>query len=98
MKRFFQCVLMSFLVLTFSLPVTVSAQEVVEDVVLGKLIKFESEVLDEERQIMVYLPTGYDQTQTTYPVLYLLDEGYLYHSFCPSPLSPYKELFFSRTH
>jgi predicted alpha/beta superfamily hydrolase len=29
--------------------------------------------LGEERQIMVYLPDGYDQTTTKYPVLYLLD-------------------------
>jgi predicted alpha/beta superfamily hydrolase len=54
-------------------PASLGAQEVVEDVVLGKMIKFQSDVLNEEREIMVYLPTGYHQTQTNYPVLYLLD-------------------------
>jgi predicted alpha/beta superfamily hydrolase len=49
------------------------AQEKMEDVILGKRINFQSEILGEERQIMVYLPTGYHQTKTKYPVLYLLD-------------------------
>jgi predicted alpha/beta superfamily hydrolase len=51
----------------------VQAQEQMEDVILGKRINFQSEILEEERQIMVYLPTGYHQTKTKYPVLYLLD-------------------------
>jgi len=73
MKRFIQCVSILCLVMTFCLPANINAQEIVEDVILGKLIKFQSDVLDEERQIMVYLPTGYDQTKMNYPVLYLLD-------------------------
>jgi predicted alpha/beta superfamily hydrolase len=57
------------------------AQEKMEDVILGKMINFQSDVLGEEREIMVYLPTGYHQTQTTYPVLYLLDgRGHFQHA------------------
>jgi predicted alpha/beta superfamily hydrolase len=55
------------------LPITNLAQSNVEDVILGKSITFKSNVLGEDRRIMVYLPTGYEQTSTKYPVLYLLD-------------------------
>jgi predicted alpha/beta superfamily hydrolase len=65
----------SFFVLMLALivPIIIGAQEQMEDVLLGKRISFQSRVLNEERQIMVYLPTGYHQTTSKYPVLYLLD-------------------------
>jgi len=61
------------IVLMILIPLNGIAQNNTEDVVLGKTIQIESKVLGEERQIMVYLPPGYDQTSTKYPVLYLLD-------------------------
>jgi len=73
MKRFIQISTVMCLVLTVILPVNIYAQDNAEDVLIGKTIKLESKVLGEERQIMVYLPPGYDQTTTKYPVLYLLD-------------------------
>ncbi len=73
MKRFIKCSSILFLVMTFFLPVNINAQGSAEDVIIGKSIHLESKVLGEERQIMVYLPDGYDQTTTKYPVLYLLD-------------------------
>jgi len=73
MKRFIQISPILYLILTFCLPVNINAQNSDEDIILGKTIKLDSKVLDEERQIMVYLPTGYGQTGTKYPVLYLLD-------------------------
>lgn len=73
MSRYLQVCFLWCLVVFFLLPISTNAQEKMEDVKLGKLISFESEVLNEERQIMVYLPTGYHQTKTKYPVLYLLD-------------------------
>jgi predicted alpha/beta superfamily hydrolase len=81
MKRFMKCSLLLLLVMIFVLPISINAQEEMEDVVLGKLIPFQSNVLEEERQIMVYLPTGYHQAQTKYPVLYLLDgRGHFQHA------------------
>lgn len=46
------------------------AQE--ENFVLGKVVKLTSAELNEERTLNVYLPLGYDATQS-YPVIYLLD-------------------------
>lgn len=72
MKCFVKC---GFFMLLFIIlvPFQLFAQDIGEDVVLGKLISLESNVLGEERQIMVYVPRGYEQTTTKYPVLYLLD-------------------------
>jgi len=47
--------------------------------VLGKQITIKSEILDQERQILVYTPTGYENAKTNYPVIYLLDGGYHFH-------------------
>lgn len=38
-----------------------------------KTYEIDSKVLGEKRQIQVYLPKGYHNAQTSYPVLYLLD-------------------------
>ena len=72
MKCFVKCGFFMLLFITL-VPFQIFAQDVGEDVVLGKLIRMESDVLGEERQIMVYLPRGYEQTTTKYPVLYVLD-------------------------
>ena len=41
---------------------------------IGETVKFESQILDEERQINVYLPDGYESnTSKNYPVIYLFD-------------------------
>lgn len=40
---------------------------------LGKIITINSEILNEERGIFVYLPVGYDESEEKYPVIYILD-------------------------
>jgi len=50
-----------------------------EPVVIGETSTIESEILGEERALMVYLPGGYAASQTSYPVLYLLDAGSNFH-------------------
>ncbi|MCB2218783.1 MAG: tetratricopeptide repeat protein [Bacteroidetes bacterium] len=42
-------------------------------VVLGEKIMLNSKVLNEDRQIMVYTPKGYEESSESYPVIYLLD-------------------------
>jgi predicted alpha/beta superfamily hydrolase len=59
--------------MVFLLPININAQDTAEDITIGKSILLQSKVLGEERQIMIYLPPGYEQTRTKYPVLYLLD-------------------------
>ncbi len=42
---------------------------------LGRTDNLHSKILDEDRELMVYLPTGYESSEARYPVLYLLDAG-----------------------
>ncbi len=44
--------------------------------ILGEQITIKSKILDQERQILVYTPTGYKTATVEYPVMYLLDGGY----------------------
>lgn len=73
MKRYIQIAFIFWLGLSFFIPATGHTQNDPDEIVLGKSIRLNSKVLNEERQILVYLPTGYEQTGTKYPVLYLLD-------------------------
>lgn len=50
-----------------------------DKIFIGETITIKSEVLDEERQMLVYLPAGYEGAGAEYPVLYLLDGGYHFH-------------------
>ena len=46
----------------------------VSPLTIGQTITIESVVLDEKRQLNVYLPASYEsQTESSYPVIYLLD-------------------------
>ena len=56
------------------------AQVYSQDFVIGKAIKIRSQVLNEERSLLIYLPDGYNKTQIKYPVLYVLDgDGHFHH-------------------
>jgi predicted alpha/beta superfamily hydrolase len=46
-----------------------------DQLVLGKYITLQSEILNEARRIFIRVPFGYEQTSTKYAVLYLLDEN-----------------------
>lgn len=50
-----------------------------EKIVIGEKTALKSKVLDEKRDILIYIPGGYNQAQTSYPVLYLLDGGFHFH-------------------
>ena len=47
--------------------------------VIGENVSFESSILGEERDIIVYLPPAYNFSETKYPVLYLLDGRAHFH-------------------
>ncbi|MCK4676626.1 MAG: alpha/beta hydrolase [Bacteroidales bacterium] len=55
------------------------AQPVDNRVVIGEKVTFKSNILDENRTILVYLPQSYNQTDFCYPVMYLLDGGFHFH-------------------
>lgn len=48
--------------------------EVVKPFVLGEIVDIQSKTLDEKRSLNIYLPEGYNKSDTIkYPVIYLLD-------------------------
>lgn len=49
------------------------------DYTIGEKVSFKSNILDEERTILVYVPQSYYLTDAQYPVLYLLDGGFHFH-------------------
>ena len=55
------------------LPQRASAGGDDKEVTIGEVHKFRSQVLGEERALLVHLPAGYALTTDHYPVLYLLD-------------------------
>lgn len=60
-----------------SIPIPVAAQGVREPtpIVIGQSFLIASRVMGEDREINVWLPPGYHDTDRTYPVVYLLDDG-----------------------
>ena len=63
------------LFLTLCVAVPVSA----EPVVIGETSTIQSEILGEERSLLVYLPGSYAASGTSYPVLYLLGGTNSFH-------------------
>lgn len=57
-------------ILTFLFPPNLSAQE---PIVSASEITLRSNILDEDRPIIVSLPDGYEDSDANYPVLYMLD-------------------------
>lgn len=49
------------------------ARETNKKIVIGDSVKIKSKVLNEERELFIYLPEGYHQSKEKYPVLYKLD-------------------------
>lgn len=60
-------------VIIFNIPVI--AQENDDPVSIGTYKKLYSNILNEERTLLVNLPRGYDETKISYPVLYILYGG-----------------------
>ncbi|MBC8401035.1 MAG: hypothetical protein H8E14_06060 [Candidatus Marinimicrobia bacterium] len=46
---------------------------------IGSYMGFQSDILGEQRVLVVGLPEGYDQTTERYPVMYLLDGDFHFH-------------------
>ncbi len=48
--------------------------------VIGERLSITSDILNEERQLLIHLPANYEQSGAQYPVLYLLDgDGHFHH-------------------
>ncbi|MEM6347554.1 MAG: alpha/beta hydrolase-fold protein [Bacteroidota bacterium] len=49
------------------------AQESGEYLIIGNKFKLQSEILQQERPYLIYLPDSYQESEKAYPVMYLLD-------------------------
>ena len=49
------------------------AQQQIDDIVLGKTIEFNSKILNEKREILIYTPAGYEESNIRFPTLYITD-------------------------
>ena len=51
-----------------------------KDNVVGATISIQSEIMNDEREIQIFLPGGYADSNSKYPVLYILDgQRYFLH-------------------
>jgi len=64
---------MVVLLLFLLIPVQQHAQINEGNIEIGKIIKINSKILNEDRTIFISLPTGYEQSNEKYPVIYILD-------------------------
>ncbi|MCK4871688.1 MAG: tetratricopeptide repeat protein [Phycisphaerales bacterium] len=65
--------LLAYLIVLLTTTSAATAQKEGEPIVIGRRVTVHSDILGEDRPIVIHLPTGYDRSQTHYPVLYMLD-------------------------
>ena len=68
-------VLIILAVLFAAWPATTSAQTAPAPIIIGQSYRLPSAIMGEAREINVWLPPGYGETDQTYPVLVVLDGG-----------------------
>jgi predicted alpha/beta superfamily hydrolase len=57
------------------------AQYTAKDNVVGSLVSIQSKFLNDEREVQIFLPDSYADSETNYPVLYVLDgQRYFLHA------------------
>jgi len=66
-------------VAVFCVPGPLRAQETHSPYVIGTTRQLHSDVLGEDRQLIIHLPQGYEGGQQQYPVMYLLDGDTHFH-------------------
>jgi len=49
------------------------AQKQIDNIMLGKTIEFDSKILNEKREILIYTPAGFEQSNIRFPTLYIID-------------------------
>ena len=83
MKPKHQFIIAAFLIalsVSLLLPVNVyGGDSVANPIIIGEKIKIHSQVLNEERTLLIYRPENYNYSGEAYPVLYLLDGEYHFH-------------------
>ncbi|MFH2000237.1 MAG: alpha/beta hydrolase-fold protein [Planctomycetota bacterium] len=72
----------AFVMLTLMQAVSAAGQDR-DEIVIGKLCRMHSEILDEDRDLEIYLPEYYSESKEAYPVLVVLDGGRFFQ-YCVS--------------
>lgn len=67
------------LLILFIFPMALTAQLKGERIAIGEKISLHSEILGEERPLLIYLPSEYEHSEKSFPVLYLLDGEWHFH-------------------
>ncbi len=57
----------------FGCPKLYFAQQQIDNIMLGKTVEFNSKILNEKRNILIYTPAGYEESNIKYPTLYITD-------------------------
>ena len=61
------------LMVLFGCPKFNYAQQQIDNIMLGQTIEFESKILNEKRDILIYTPAGYEESDIDFPTLYITD-------------------------
>lgn len=70
------------LIIKFLFPnILLFGQSANEPICIGERFSIHSETLNQERDIYIRLPKGYDTSNTSYPVHFILDAEVTYHSY-----------------
>lgn len=72
-KVLFESMKILISLLAFFLTISIGFSQDKKDIVIGSTVIIDSKVLDQERALNIYLPSGYENSSKEYPVLYLLD-------------------------
>jgi predicted alpha/beta superfamily hydrolase len=49
------------------------AQQQIDNIMLGKTVELNSKILNEKREILIYTPAGYEESNINFPTLYITD-------------------------
>ena len=78
LKKSFVLLSVIFICMLFTNPEVVFSQVKSEKIFIGEKIKIHSEILNEDRTILIRFPKDYERSGKKYPVLYLLDAEFFF--------------------
>ncbi|WP_298902165.1 alpha/beta hydrolase-fold protein [uncultured Psychroserpens sp.] len=79
MVKFYSLLITLFLVFSIQAQQNLNVESI--NFQIGDKYSFQSDVLNEKRDILIHLPSNYDSSEKEYPVIYLLDgNNHFYHA------------------
>lgn len=75
---------LGFALFMFINTLSVQAQKDFEDITFGKYRYVHSEIMNEDRQLFVYLPDDYDSSNESYPVVFQLYSHFMHNYYLPA--------------